>query len=99
MDFSTKNVMENVLIFHLFKVIIKHDNRSYHTQDWKIGRRFRMRGLIYKITCLPTGLSYIGKTRSTEQQRWYQHCSDAKRGSGIQIFIRLSRNTDRRLLR
>ena len=40
-----------------------------------------MRGLIYKITCLPTGQSYIGKTRSTQQQRWYQHCSDAKRGS------------------
>ena len=42
-----------------------------------------MRGLIYKITCLPTGRSYIGKTRSTQQQRWYQHCSDAKRGSDI----------------
>ena len=39
-----------------------------------------MRGLIYKITCLPTGQSYIGKTRSTQQQRWYQHCSDAQRG-------------------
>ena len=44
---------------------------------------FIMRGLIYKITCLPTGLSYIGKTRSTGQQRWYQHCSNAKRGSDI----------------
>ena len=42
-----------------------------------------MRGLIYKITCLPTGQSYIGKTRSTQQQRWYQHCSDAKRGCDI----------------
>ena len=42
-----------------------------------------MRGIIYKITCLPTGQSYIGKTRSTQQQRWYQHCSDAKRGSDI----------------
>ena len=40
-----------------------------------------MRGLIYKITCKPTQRSYIGKTRSTQQQRWYQHCSDAKRGS------------------
>ena len=40
-----------------------------------------MRGLIYKITCLSTGQSYIGKTRSTQQQKWYQHCSDAKRGS------------------
>ena len=40
-----------------------------------------MRGLIYKINYLPTGQSYIGKTRSTQQQRWYQHCSDAKRGS------------------
>ena len=39
-----------------------------------------MRGLVYKITCLPTGQSYIGKTRSTQQQRWYQHCSDAQRG-------------------
>ena len=40
-----------------------------------------MRGLIYKITCQPTRRSYIGKTRSTQQQRWYQHCSDAKRNS------------------
>lgn len=40
-----------------------------------------MRGLIYKVTCKPTQRSYIGKTRSTQQQRWYQHCSDAKRGS------------------
>lgn len=40
-----------------------------------------MRGRIYKITCKPTQRSYIGKTRSTQQQRWYQHCSDAKRGS------------------
>lgn len=40
-----------------------------------------MRGLIYKITCQLTQRSYIGKTRSTQQQRWYQHCSDAKRGS------------------
>ena len=40
-----------------------------------------MEGLIYKITCHPTQRSYIGKTRSTQQQRWYQHCSDAKRGS------------------
>lgn len=40
-----------------------------------------MRGLIYKATCKPTQRSYIGKTRSTQQQRWYQHCSDAKRGS------------------
>jgi len=42
-----------------------------------------MRGLIYKVTCKPTQRSYIGKTRSTQQQRWYQHCSDAKRGSDI----------------
>ncbi len=40
-----------------------------------------MKGLIYKITCQTTQQSYIGKTRSTQQQRWYQHCSDAKRGS------------------
>ena len=40
-----------------------------------------MRGLIYKITCQPTQRSYVGKTRSTQMQRWYQHCSDAKRGS------------------
>ena len=40
-----------------------------------------MRGLIYKVTCRPTQRSYIGKTRSTQQQRWYQHCSDAQRGS------------------
>ena len=40
-----------------------------------------MRGLIYKVTCKPTQRSYIGKTRSTQQQRWYQHCSDAQRGS------------------
>ena len=39
-----------------------------------------MRGLIYKITCHPTQQAYIGKTRSTQQQRWYQHCSDAKHG-------------------
>ena len=39
------------------------------------------KGIIYKITCQPTQQSYIGKTRSTSQQRWYQHCSDAKRGS------------------
>ena len=44
-----------------------------------------MRGLIYKITCLPTGRSYIGKTRATQQQRWYQHCSHAKRGSDIAL--------------
>ena len=36
-----------------------------------------------KVTCKPTQRSYIGKTRSTQQQRWYQHCSDAKRGSDI----------------
>ena len=42
-----------------------------------------MRGLIYKVTCIPTQRSYIGKTRSTQQQRWYQHCSDAQRGSDI----------------
>ena len=41
-----------------------------------------MRGLIYKITCQTTQRAYIGKTRSTQQQRWYQHCADAKRGSG-----------------
>ena len=40
-----------------------------------------MRGLIYKVTCKPTQQSYIGKTRSTQQQRWYQHCSEAKRSS------------------
>lgn len=40
-----------------------------------------MKGLIYKITCRTTQQSYIGKTRSTQRQRWYQHCSDAKRGS------------------
>ena len=40
-----------------------------------------MRGLIYKITCQPTQRSYVGKTRSTQRQRWYQHCSDALRGS------------------
>ncbi len=40
-----------------------------------------MKGLIYKITCQTTQQSYIGKTRSTQRQRWYQHCSDAKRGS------------------
>ena len=39
-----------------------------------------MRGLIYQATCKKTGESYIGKTRSTVKQRWYQHCSDAKRG-------------------
>ena len=39
-----------------------------------------MRGLIYKVTCQDTGDSYIGKTLSTAKQRWYQHCSDAKRG-------------------
>ena len=39
-----------------------------------------MRGLIYKVTCKPTQRSYVGKTRSTQQQRWYQHCSDAQRG-------------------
>ena len=44
-----------------------------------------MRGRIYKITCQPTEKSYIGKTRSTLQQRWYQHCSDAKRG-GDTVF-------------
>ena len=42
---------------------------------------FVMKGLIYKITCQTTQQSYIGKTRSTQRQRWYQHCSDAKRGS------------------
>ena len=42
-----------------------------------------MRGLIYKITCKPTQRSYVGKTRSTQTQRWYQHCSDANRGSDI----------------
>lgn len=40
-----------------------------------------MKGLIYKITCQPTQRSYVGKTRSTLRQRWYQHCSDAHRGS------------------
>lgn len=40
-----------------------------------------MKGIIYKITCQTTQQSYIGKTRSTQRQRWYQHCSDAKRGS------------------
>ena len=40
-----------------------------------------MRGLIYKVTCQPTQRSYVGKTRSTQRQRWYQHCSDANRGS------------------
>ena len=40
-----------------------------------------MKGLIYKITCQPTQRSYIDKTRSAQQQRWYQHCSDARRGS------------------
>ena len=40
-----------------------------------------MRGLIYKITCQPTQRSYVGKTRSTQIQRWYQHCSDATAGS------------------
>ena len=40
-----------------------------------------MKGLIYKITCQTTQQSYIGKTRSTQRQRWYQHCSDARRGS------------------
>ena len=44
-----------------------------------------MRGLIYKITCQPTQRSYIGKTRSTQQQRWYQHCSDARRGSDTDL--------------
>ena len=39
-----------------------------------------MKGLIYKATCEVTGESYIGKTRSAVKQRWYQHCSDAKRG-------------------
>ena len=39
-----------------------------------------MKGLIYKATCEVTGGSYIGKTRSAVKQRWYQHCSDAKRG-------------------
>lgn len=38
------------------------------------------KGRVYKITCVPTGESYIGKTRSTQKQRWYQHCSDAKKG-------------------
>ncbi len=44
-------------------------------------RRGRVNGLIYKITCQTTQQSYIGKTRSTQQRRWYQHCSDARRGS------------------
>lgn len=49
-----------------------------------------MKGLIYKIICIPTGLAYIGKTRSTAQQRLYQHFSEAKQGDDrpIQHAIR-----------
>jgi group I intron endonuclease len=37
--------------------------------------------LIYQLTNLATGLSYIGKTGKTLEGRWIQHCADARNGS------------------
>ena len=37
--------------------------------------------LIYHITSLVTGLSYVGKTGKTLDARWAQHVSDARNGS------------------
>ena len=34
---------------------------------------------IYKITNLISGKSYIGKTLSTIDERWREHCSDSKK--------------------
>ena len=34
-------------------------------------------GYIYKITCIPTNKIYIGKTESTVQKRWKDHCRSA----------------------
>ena len=44
-----------------------------------------MKGLIYKIHCLPTQRAYIGKTRRTCEERWHQHCLDVKRNSESEL--------------
>lgn len=41
---------------------------------------------IYKITCLPTGKSYVGLTSGTVRQRWANHVSQAVRRNGNSVL-------------
>lgn len=38
--------------------------------------------IVYQITCIPSGRSYIGITEGTIKTRWKDHCSAAGRGDG-----------------
>lgn len=38
-------------------------------------------GIVYEITCIPTGLRYVGQTVSELRKRWNGHIASAKSGS------------------
>lgn len=48
-------------------------------------------GVIYRVTCVPTGRVYIGKTTQVNpMHRWQAHLAEARQGSmrGFQVSIR-----------
>src|SRR5574343_893837 len=38
-----------------------------------MGKKTQQHGIVYKITCIPTGRVYIGQTKHILSTRWYHH--------------------------
>jgi group I intron endonuclease len=47
--------------------------------------------IVYQITCVPTGKSYIGVTRKTLEQRWTEHYKEARATRFDTVFYRAMR--------
>ncbi len=41
--------------------------------------------IVYLLTNLENGKTYVGKTKRALDRRWFQHCDDAKSGSTYAI--------------
>lgn len=65
--------------------------RQYDRNGRELRSMRKSVGVIYRVTCVPTGRVYIGKTTQVNPlHRWQAHLADARQGSmrGFQVSIR-----------